>query len=108
LSLHIFQPILGRLDQPNVARWLRQDAVVIVSKLRTLEPVAKSLEVGEPEQVADFEPEPVSQRAGGFNRRNIPAHSRPDRLHALRLVQPFRHPQLVEILRAGASETLVP
>jgi len=99
--------MLGCLDQTNPARWLGQHPVVIVSQLRTLQPVTEAFQIGEPEQVADLDRQPLRKIAERLNRRHLPGRGRPGGLHPLRLVQPFRHRQLAGILPPSALKSPV-
>lgn len=99
--------MLGCLDQTNPARWLGHRPVVIVSQLRTLQPVTEAFQIGEPEQVADLDRQPLRKIAERLNRRHLPGRGRPGGLHPLRLVQPFRHRQLAGILPPSALKSPV-
>lgn len=48
MTLHIFEARLGDLDQPDAARRLGQNAIVIVLKKRPVDFGCKALEIGEP------------------------------------------------------------
>jgi hypothetical protein len=67
LPLQLLQVYLRRFNQSNAAGSFRSDLVMIVLQSRLISLVPKSLEIGEPSQLAMIEQQPVGQRSGKNN-----------------------------------------
>ena len=56
--LQFLEPRLGGFNQTNVARWLRQNAVVIVPQVLARARTAEAFQIGEPIQFVRLEFQP--------------------------------------------------
>jgi hypothetical protein len=88
LFLQCLQSRFRRLDQTYGPGSLDQDSVVVVTQLRAAFPAAQSFKIGKPEQIIDCDSQPLGQRSGRFDRRDVPASGGGNRKHPLGTVEP--------------------
>ncbi len=103
--LQLFEARLRAFGEPDAAGALGQNVVVVVLEPGIAEYRAESFEVREPIEFGGVERQPRGEIAWSFDDRKIPLPGGLDRLHTLRLGDPFGDGELAAIFPTGAQET---